>query len=47
MDFGIRNKTPLPFLYLQGRFENNIQLNVLITTDIKYLSFADNYVRDI
>jgi hypothetical protein len=37
----IRHKTPLPFSYLQGRFENNIQLN------IKYLSFADNYVGDI
>jgi hypothetical protein len=43
----IRHKTPLPFSYLQGRIENNIQLNVLITTDIKYLSFADNYVGDI
>jgi hypothetical protein len=38
---------PLLFSYLQGRFENNIQLIVVITTDIQYLSFLHNYVSDI
>jgi hypothetical protein len=39
--------TPLPFWYLGGRFENLIQMKVLITTNIQYLSFTDNYVGDI
>jgi hypothetical protein len=43
----IHHETPLPFSYLQGRFDNNIQLNILITTAIKYLSIGDNYVGDI
>jgi hypothetical protein len=43
----ICHMTPLPFLYLEARFKNYILLNVLITTVIKYLLFADNYVGDI
>jgi hypothetical protein len=43
----IGQETPWPFSYLQYRFEPNIQLNILITTNIKYLSFADNYGCDI
>jgi hypothetical protein len=43
----IHHNTPLSLSYPPGRFENNIQLNVLITNDIKYLSFIDNYVGDI
>jgi hypothetical protein len=43
----IRHKSPLAFSYIQSRFENKIQLNDLITTNIKSLSFVDNYVGDI
>jgi hypothetical protein len=43
----ICHKTALLFSYLQSRFENNIQLNVLIITNIKYLSVTDNYVGNI
>jgi hypothetical protein len=41
------HETSLQFSYPQVRFENNNQLIVLITTDIKYLSYADNYLGEI
>jgi hypothetical protein len=43
----IYHKTSLLFVYLHRRFENHIQLIVLLPNDIKYLSFAINDVGDI
>jgi hypothetical protein len=43
----IHHKTGLLSWNLQCRFENNLQLNILITTKINYLLFPNKYVGDI